>query len=84
MAKNLEVKLKTIVNRPGERLSQMRALSLAEQSAVLQELSPHVQQVLLAQLKISEIVDIVDHLDPVKAENILAHECLPAITQAPA
>lgn len=72
MAKNLEAEFKVIANRPAERLSQMRALSLAEQSAVLQELSPHVQQALLEQLKIAEIVDIVDHLDPVKAENILA------------
>lgn len=72
MDKNLEVEFKAISRMPQERLVRMRALSLPEQSAVLQELSPHVQQIILSKLKISEIVDILDHLDPRQAENILA------------
>jgi magnesium transporter len=72
MDKNLEVEFKAISRMPHERLTRMRALSLSEQSAVLQELSPHVQQIILSKLKTSEIVDILDHLDPRQAENILA------------
>ena len=72
MEKNLPEEIKAITHKPEERLSRMRALSLAERSSVLQDLSPHVQQSLLEHLKISEIVDILDHLDPSKAEKILA------------
>ncbi len=72
MAKKLEVELKTVTNRPEEHLSKMRLLSVAEQSVILQELSPHIQQTLLSQLKVVEIVNIVDYMDPSQAENILA------------
>ena len=54
MDKNLEAELKQITRLPNERLARVRALSLAEQSVVLQELSSHAQQALLSQLKISE------------------------------
>jgi magnesium transporter len=66
------VELKKISQIPAERLRRFRALSLAERSAVLQELSPHVQQVLFSGLRESEIVDLVDHMDPRQAENVLA------------
>ncbi len=72
MDKDLENELKQISRLPNERLDRMRALSLPEQSSVLQNLSPHVLQSLLGQLRISEIVDMVDHMDPRQAENILA------------
>jgi magnesium transporter len=72
MDKKLEVELRTITHHPMSRLSRLRALSLPEQSVILQELSPHVQQALLAELKVDEIVDMVDHVDPRQAENILA------------
>ncbi|MEZ4195347.1 MAG: magnesium transporter [Candidatus Paceibacterota bacterium] len=68
----LEAKMRLIKNRANERLKLMRDLKLAEQSAVFQELSPHVQQALLAELKDSEITDMVDHMDPRQAENVLA------------
>jgi magnesium transporter len=72
MDKNLEVQLKQITRQPAERLALLRKLSLAERSAVLQELSPHVQQQLLGNLRVSEIADILDHLDPRQAEKILS------------
>lgn len=72
MDKNLEMELKAITRIPAERLSRIRALSLSEQSVVIQALSPHVQQIVLAKLKVAEIVDILDHMDPRQAENILA------------
>lgn len=72
MDKTLEAIHRAITHRPTERISRIRALSLPEQSAVFQELSPHVQQSLFKQLKDSEIVDMLDHMDPRQAENILA------------
>lgn len=63
---------KTITRQPEGRLELLRSLPLAEQSAVLRELSAHVQQALLPKLKIHEIADMVDHMDPRQAENILA------------
>ncbi len=72
MDSSLEEKFKIIARRPAERLTIFRSLSLAEQSAVLGELSPHVQQSLLKNLRVGEISDILDHLDPRLAEKILA------------
>ncbi len=72
MDKNLEGELRLIQKTPGERLSRLRALSLPERSVVLQELSSHMQQGILNELTLSEVVDIIDHLDPRQAENILA------------
>jgi Mg/Co/Ni transporter MgtE len=72
MDSSLEEKFKQITRRPSERLAVFRGLSLAEQSAVFGELSPHVQQSLLKDLRVSEISDILDHLDPRLAEKILA------------
>ncbi len=72
MDASLEEKLTQITRKPLERLAIFRGLSLAEQSAVLSELSPHVQQILLKSLRIGEIADILDHLDPRLAEKILA------------
>jgi magnesium transporter len=64
--------VRSITHRKDERVKLIRALSLAEQSAVFQELSPHVQQSLLAELRDGEVSDMVDHMDPRQAENILA------------
>lgn len=64
--------VKNIKRQPEERLTLLRSLSLPEQSAAMQELSPHLQQVLLEGLHADEIVDIVDHMDPHQAENVLA------------
>jgi magnesium transporter len=72
MEKTLADELKVISRVPAERLPRLRALSLAEQSALLSELSSHVLQDVLSKLKVSEIVDMLDHMDPRQAENILA------------
>jgi magnesium transporter len=69
---DLTLKIKEIKRKPLERTSLLRELSLPEQSAVLQELTSHVQQTILIQLKDDEIVNIVDHLDPRLAEKILS------------
>lgn len=72
MDASLEEKYKLISRRPEERLTVFRGLTLAEQSAVFSALSPHVQQALLKNLRVGEIADILDHLDPRLAEKVLA------------
>ena len=69
---DLALKIKEITRKPLERVALLRELTLPEQSAVLQELSPHIQQALLLQLKDDEIANIVDHLDPRSAEKLIS------------
>jgi magnesium transporter len=72
MASDFAAQVQMLRSRPSERISIFKKLSLPEQSAALQEVSSHVQQVILAALKNDEIADLVDHMDPRQAENILA------------
>jgi magnesium transporter len=71
MGKNLDSEIIFISSHPSERLKHLRALSLGERSFVMQSLSPHVQEDLLKKLKMNEVVDILDHMDPRLAENVL-------------
>ena len=71
MEKDLDQEIKIITRQPAERLSRFRALSLPEQSVVFQQLSQYIQQLLLQEMKVGEIVDLVDHLDPRQAERVL-------------
>ena len=61
----------TITHNSKERLAILRGLTLGEQSAIFAELSQHVQQSLLTQLSVTEIVDILDHMDLQLAEKVL-------------
>jgi len=61
-----------ITHRQHERLALLRKLTIGEQSAIFAELSQHVQQNLLPELSVSEIVNILDHMDLQLAEKILA------------
>ena len=72
MSTILETIAKELTYKPKERLGYMRSLSLPQQSAVFEYLSPHVQQNLLAQLRTTELVDIIDHMDIRQAEKVLA------------
>lgn len=53
-------------------MSLFRDLSVAEQSAVFEILSPHVQQSILDDLKDGEMIDLLDGMDLHRAENTLA------------
>ena len=64
--------VKKLTYRPSERMQILRKMSLPERSAVFNRLSPHVQQSILGQLHISEIVDMLDHLDLQRAQHIMA------------
>ena len=57
--------------RKESRLDILRSLPLSEQSAVLTTLSPYVQQDIINQLTLSELVNILDHLDLLSAERLV-------------
>ncbi len=71
MNKKLLAEAKAIVESPIDRIARLRALSLPEQSAVFSTFLPHIQTQLLTELKLSEVVDILDHMDPRLGETIL-------------
>lgn len=54
------------------RLEEFRILPLSLRSAVFIDLSPTVRQDLLEELEFSEVVELLDHLDPRNAQRILA------------
>lgn len=56
---------------PNDRMEILRKMSTPERSAVFEKLSPYVQQSILKQLRIHEIVDMLDHMDMQQAERIL-------------
>jgi len=58
--------------RPSERMDTLRSMSIPERAIAFAELSPYVQQSILKQLKIYEIVDLLDHLDMRQAKRVLA------------
>ncbi len=62
----------SLTYHPKRRLERFRKLSLGERATTIEQLSPYVQQSLLQQLKIYEIVDILDHVDMRQAENLLS------------
>lgn len=64
--------LRAVTYNPDERVSILRSLSVAERSAVFAELSPYVQQLVLKQLKINDVVEILDHLDLQQTKRILS------------
>ncbi|MCA9367729.1 magnesium transporter [Candidatus Kaiserbacteria bacterium] len=55
-----------------ERMQLFRTLSVPEQSAVIEELSPHIQRYIMEHLRSYEIVNLVDHLDLHQAQHLLA------------
>lgn len=71
MDKKLQAEIKAIVLHPKDRLVRLRSLSTPEQSAVFSTFSHQIQTMLLTELKLTEVVDILDHMDPRLAENIL-------------
>lgn len=57
---------------PETRLSEFRALDLPERSAVFGEFSTAVRLAVLEELTFEEAVELLDHLDPQKAQHILS------------
>lgn len=55
-----------------DRMQLFRTLGVPEQSAVMSELSPHIQRYIIEHLRLYEIVNLVDHLDLHQAQHLLA------------
>lgn len=72
MSPDLQSLVNKLTRGAHDRAQLLRSVSLAEQSVVFQELSPHVQQVILKDLKIHEIVDLLDHMDLRQAESLVS------------
>lgn len=63
---------RSLTYRPKERMDTLRKMTIPERSAVFSKLSPHVQQSILKQLKIHEIVEMLDHMDMQQAKHVIA------------
>jgi len=63
MSDDIATKVRQVTYRSRDRLSLFRECSLPEQSVVMAELSPYVQQDLLKLLTTSEVVNVLDHMD---------------------
>jgi magnesium transporter len=72
MSRVLSPHARALTYRPEERLQLFRAFSIPEQSAVFQELSAHVQQTILRQLRTQEVIDMLDNMDMWQVEHILS------------
>lgn len=70
--KHLSEQARLLTYHSGERMSELRAMSVPERSSVFEELSPYVQQSILKDLHIYEIVDMLDNLDMHQVERVLA------------
>lgn len=63
--------VRSLTYRPQERMAILRQMTIPERSAIFEQLSPYVQQSILKQLRINEIVDMLDHLDMQQTQHIL-------------
>ena len=61
-----------LAHSPRERLAKFRTLDLPERSAVFNELSPVLRLSILEELTFAEAVELLDYLDPQRAQYILA------------
>lgn len=72
MGRVLTTTARALTYRPDERLNLFRALGSTEQSATFLELTPHLQQTILKQLHTDEIVNLLDNMDMLQVEHVLA------------
>ncbi len=62
---------KRVTYRASERVALLRSLSVGEQSAILQSVSPYVQQQVLRDFTNQEIIDVLDHMDLQAAQQLV-------------
>ena len=72
MTRNLSADAKRLTYHPDGRMNFFRSLTVAEQSVAFQELSAHVQQVILRQLHNQEVVEMLDSMDMWQVEHVLS------------
>lgn len=63
--------VQTLTYHANGRMQTLRQLTVPERASAFEKLSPYVQQSILKQLKIHEIVDMLDHMDMQQAERAL-------------
>jgi magnesium transporter len=61
-----------LIYHSDKRMANFRALSVPERAAAFEQLSPYIQETILKQLKIYEIVDLLDHMDLQHVERVLS------------
>lgn len=71
MPKKVPDNVHSLTYRPNERMEILRQMTVPEQAAVFERLSPYVQQSILKHLRTHEIIDMLDHMDMQQAERIL-------------
>jgi magnesium transporter len=71
MNQTMSITARSLTYRPEERLVLFRALSIAEQSAVFPELSPHIQQSIVKHLRDDEVVAMLDNMDMRQVEQLV-------------
>lgn len=64
--------LRDLTYKPKERMAILRSMTVPEQAAVFEKLSPYVQQSILRHLRMQEIVDMLDHMDMQQAQHVLS------------
>jgi len=72
LATNISELARRLTHRAKDRMVKFRALDLPERSAVFNELSPALRLSILEELTFAEAVDLLDHLDPQRAQHILS------------
>ncbi len=72
MAKTEIDYVRALTYNPNGRMEVLRKLPVPERAAAFEKLSSYVQQSILKQLRIHEIVDLLDHMDMRQAERALA------------
>jgi magnesium transporter len=72
MANNEIDYVRALTYNASGRMEVLRKLPIPERASAFEKLSPYVQQSILKQLRIHEIVDLIDHLDMHQAERALA------------
>lgn len=72
MTRSLSVNARRLTYHPDARLDFFRNLSVSEQSVAFQELSAHIQQLILRQLHNEEIVEMLDSMDMWQVEHVLS------------
>ncbi len=67
----VEEYIKKVTYHPSERVALLRSLSVAEQSVILESVSPYVQHQILSHYTNQEIIDVLDHLDLQTAQKLV-------------
>ncbi|MEK7639065.1 MAG: magnesium transporter [Patescibacteria group bacterium] len=72
MLKETVGRVHDLTYHPKERMDILRRMTVPEQSAIFEKLSPYVQQSILGHLRTGEVVNMLDHMDMHQAAHILS------------